>query len=83
MPRKRPSVKPVAKEPNLTVEEKFVLLMALDRPVPWAQIYCKAVDTLFEKSMLWWHHKDERGPYYSTIIVTKKGKLEYERATKK
>jgi len=50
-----------------------------DNPMLWSRIYCKAVDTLFEKSMIWWKIEDKRGKYYSTVMITIKGKKEYER----
>ena len=72
MARKQPqNAKPLSKD------EVFVLAMVLDRPMSWATLYCKAVDTLLKKRLIDWHHKDERGLFYSTIIATEEGIKEY------
>jgi hypothetical protein len=77
MARKQPqNAKPLSKD------EVFVLAMTRDRPVSWAQIYCKAVDTLLKKGFIAWRNKDERGAFYSTIIATYQGIEAYEIATK-
>jgi len=52
--------------------------MVLDRPVPWAVIYSKAVDKLLRDGLITWKYKDERGAFYSTIIVTEKGITAYK-----
>jgi hypothetical protein len=49
----------------------------------WASLYNKSVDTLFKRKLIDWHHKDERGAFYSTIIATNEGIKQYERNTGK
>ena len=64
----------------LSIDEKFVLRMTLDRSVPWAQIYSKAVDKLFDRKLIQWKYQDSRGAYYSSIIATNEGRTVYEKS---
>jgi hypothetical protein len=62
------------KEAKLNRNEVWLLRLILNRPIGWAQVYCKAVDTLMEKGFIEWDHEDERGMYYNSIRITETGK---------
>ena len=61
-------------------QEWILMMLHGGQPIMWHRLYCHALDILFEKSLVWWHNRDPRGDYYSMVMITKKGILEYEKA---
>ncbi len=65
------------KKALLSKDEIWLLRLIEHRPVGWAQVYCKAVDTLMNKEFIEWDHKDDRGMYYNSIRITEAGRIAF------